>query len=536
MPHQWPRRVLGAPLASMSVVLCLLMSAALAQPPDTPFLRIEVGMHTAPIRRIDVDAQERFLVTASGDKTARVWSFATGELLKVLRPPIGTDNEGSLNAVAISPDGATVAAAGTTKAGTNSYRIYLFDCASGRLQRRISGLPSTIQHLAYSPDGRYLAAALRGRNGIRVYVTRDYGEIARDSDYGDNSHGAEFDHGGRLVTASDDGSLRLYDARFQRLKKRKAPGGKRPSAARFSPDGTAVAVGFDDATAVNVLSGKDLSYRYAPDTSSVGKGNLRRVAWSRDGLLLYAGGRYQDRSGIFPVLQWSQSGRGPVTRMPAATDTITGLHAIGGGRVVFGAGDPAFGVFDAKGTRVLAQRPAQVDYRRHHADLRVSHDGLVVEFAYDTLSFETHRTRNSSRIYLAEGRLLVDPRALQTALGLGLTPPRTEDLAIKEWKSSTKPTLDGMPLPLKLYEISRQLAIAPYGERFLLGTSGYLRLFDRRGKQVWAVPTPTSTSAVNLSGDGRLAIAAFGDGTLRWYRLHDGAERLALFLHTDGAR
>ena len=94
------------------------------------------------------------------DKTARVWSLASGELLKVLRPPIGSGNEGKLNAVAISPDGATVAAAGWTKAGTNSRNIYLFDRASGRLQRRISGLPNVIYHLAYSPDGRYLAAAL----------------------------------------------------------------------------------------------------------------------------------------------------------------------------------------------------------------------------------------------------------------------------------------------------------------------------------------------------------------------------------------
>jgi WD40 repeat protein len=105
------------------------------------------------------------------------------------------------------------------------------------------------------------------------------------------------------VITSYDGYLRLYDARFQRLEKRKAPGGERPSSARFSPDGTAVAVGFHDTTAVNVLSGKDLSFRYAPDTSSVAKVNLHRVAWSRDGLLLYAGGRYEDQAGVFPVLQ-----------------------------------------------------------------------------------------------------------------------------------------------------------------------------------------------------------------------------------------
>ena len=80
------------------------------------------------------------------------------------------------------------------------------------------------------------------------------------------------------------------------------------------------------------------------------------------------------------------------------------------------------------------------------------------------------------------------------------------------------------------------LAIAPDGERFLLGTEWNLRLFDRRGKQVWAVPAPSTTWAVNLSGDGRLAVAAFGDGTLRWYRLRDGAELLALFLHADGSR
>lgn len=46
-------------------------------------------MHTAPIFRIDVDAAGRWAVTASPDKTARVWDAATGRLAQVLRPPIG---------------------------------------------------------------------------------------------------------------------------------------------------------------------------------------------------------------------------------------------------------------------------------------------------------------------------------------------------------------------------------------------------------------------------------------------------------------
>ena len=90
MLRRYCGRVLCYPMACLSVIFGMCVSAALAQPRETPFLRIEAGMHTAPITRIDVDAQERFLVTASDDKTARVWSLATGELLTVLRPPLGT--------------------------------------------------------------------------------------------------------------------------------------------------------------------------------------------------------------------------------------------------------------------------------------------------------------------------------------------------------------------------------------------------------------------------------------------------------------
>jgi hypothetical protein len=45
---------------------------------DRPVLVVDPGRHTAPIIRADVDAAGRFAVTASRDKTARVWSLATG--------------------------------------------------------------------------------------------------------------------------------------------------------------------------------------------------------------------------------------------------------------------------------------------------------------------------------------------------------------------------------------------------------------------------------------------------------------------------
>lgn len=88
--------------------------AADPQPMTAPILRIETGMHTAPIKRIDVDGAGRFLVTGSHDKTVRVWDLASGELLRTLRPPIGEGNEGKIFAVAITPDGELIAAGGLT--------------------------------------------------------------------------------------------------------------------------------------------------------------------------------------------------------------------------------------------------------------------------------------------------------------------------------------------------------------------------------------------------------------------------------------
>src|SRR5262249_45368883 len=162
-----------------------------------PFLRIETGMHTATIRRIAVDAAERYLVTASEDKTARVWDLQSGQLLQILRPSLGTGSEGKLYAVALSPDDATVAMAGWTGyAWDGQHSIYLFDRASGRLTRRIDGLPNVINHLVYSSDGRSLAAALWGENGLRVYRTSDLSEVARDTEYKSDSYWADFDRRG----------------------------------------------------------------------------------------------------------------------------------------------------------------------------------------------------------------------------------------------------------------------------------------------------------------------------------------------------
>jgi WD40 repeat protein len=179
---------------------------------DRPVLAIDPGMHTAKIFSQAVDAMGRFAVTGGADHTVRVWSVADGKLLRTIWIPVGPEDVGDVYAVAISPDGSTIAAGGWTERLRGAHPIDLFNRESGNLVRRIGvNLPNVTHSLTFSPDGRYLAATLGGKCGLRVFDRdNDWAEAFRDDPYGDASYGAAFAPDGRLATTSYDGLIRLY--------------------------------------------------------------------------------------------------------------------------------------------------------------------------------------------------------------------------------------------------------------------------------------------------------------------------------------
>jgi hypothetical protein len=110
----------------------------------------------------------------------------------------------------------------------------------------------------------------------------------------------------------------------------------------------------------------------------------------------------------------------------------------------------------------------------------------------------------------------------------------TSGLTATDWESRPNPMLNGHPLTLASYETSQSVAVRP--NRALLGADWSLRLFDATGQQLWRQDVPATTWRVNQSADGRLAVAAFTDGTVRWFGMSDGKELLALFLTKDAQR
>lgn len=515
----------------IGLIVCPQASAS--GPPKDPILRIETGMHTSRLKRIGLDASETTLITVAVDKTVRVWDVATGRLKKILRVPIDGGKDGSLYAATISPDGRTVAAGGWTGYNWDKKNtIYLFDTFTGQIYDRIPDLPNVIFHIEFSKDGRYMAACLGEKRGLRVWDARTFKLVAEDTDYEDGSYGADFDKSNRLVTVSYDGYVRLYDRNFRRIKKVKAPGGNKPFSVDFSPDGNAVAVGFSDANQVNVLSGRDLSFRFTPDNKGISsRGDLISVSWSADGEYLYAGGTWDDGSGTNPIRRWSNYGQGAYKDLPASKTTILHILPFRNGAIAFGASDPAWGIFDRQGNRTRFVAGAIADFRgKIETNFLVSDSGDSVQFGFEYGGKRPVVFSVSSRTLVAA--------ASAGSSKYALSPPTTEaaDLNITEWENDTDLKLNGKALKLKAYEMSRSLAIAPNRESFLIGTGWYIRLYDRSGKVKWKVQTPGTAWGVNISGDGNVAVAALGDGTIRWYRMRDGQPLMALFSHKDGNR
>lgn len=496
-------------------------------PSTEPTLRIETGMHTAIIRRISSDDANRFLVTASEDKTVRVWDATSQRLLRILRPPIGEGNEGKVYSVSMSPDGKTIACGGwTAYEWEKSNSVYLFDRESGTMLRRLARHNGVINHLAYSRDGRFLAVCMGGNYGVRVYRTSDYSVVFEDKSYKGASYGADFDEQGRLVTSSDDGFVYLYDAQFKQVAKVRSPAGNDPFHVRFSPNGSKVALGHSDTSSVCIFSGSDLQWLYNASVAGVGKKSFSSVCWSSDGRTLYGAGTHSNTPNKKYIRAWADEGRGKFTDMLTdAGDLLSHLIPRKQGGVFFAAADPGFGAFDANGRLIFYLASATGDFRDGKDNFRVSNDGTIIEFPYE------YGGKNLARISILD-RLIENISTHSSDVHA----PKTNGLNVTNWRNYPDPKLNGKPIKLKQYELARSLAIADDNGSFLLGCSFSLRRIDADGTESWQNNVPGAAWLVNLSKDGNLAVAAFADGSIRWYRYSDGTELLALFPHNDKRR
>ena len=281
--------------------LCMLPACALGGAPSTdPILRVESGAHTQIVRALAYDATRNRLVSASLDRTVRVWTVPELRPVNVLRVPMEQHREGELTNVQVSPDGKTIATAGWTgweweRRGT----VYLFDAQTGSLRHRLTGFGSIIGELRFSQDGRYLAVGLHGKAGLVFVDMTDFSVRAHDKEYAERVIAVSFAPNGFAASTSLDGYLRIYGPDFQLLARHAIADSRRLAAIAFAPDGARLAVGYFDSPRVDILRLPELQpleTLTVPDAP--GLTSLSTLTWSRDGRYLYAAGDERDRRGV----------------------------------------------------------------------------------------------------------------------------------------------------------------------------------------------------------------------------------------------
>lgn len=208
-------------------------------------------------------------VTGGDDGTVRIWPAAGGEA-KVLKGDIG-----AILGVAVSADGARVAAAGK--------RVQVWDIATGRV---IALSDDGSLDVAFLPDGRRVVSV--GADGlVRVWdVITHKATVLRDHVSGVRSVSASSD-GRHVATAGGDGTVRIWDVTgaTPATVLRGHEGGLVWRVA-FSPDGRHLASGGSDGK-IRIW---DVSGARPPVVLRGHRGSVWSLSYSADGRLLASSG------------------------------------------------------------------------------------------------------------------------------------------------------------------------------------------------------------------------------------------------------
>ncbi len=494
-------------IAILIIFLSVCLTDTVAQITN-PILRLNTKMHTSRIRRISTDAAGKYLLTVSEDKTAKLWNAATGELIRTFRPPIGQGDEGKLYAGAISPDGKTIVVGGT------SDYIYFFNTTSGKLIQSICIITEgSLLDLEFSADEKYLAAACGEKRGIVVIRKGNSGfNYFKTLDgYGSFVPSLAFDKNGRLATVCNDGKIRLYDKAFRLISKITGTG-KEPYSIAFSPDCSKIAVGYHDVADLDVRSGSDLQLIYRPKLGGVTvKGAFHSgLCFSSNGQYLYGGGYYRQKqtNGIEwnMIRRWSNEGAGNYQDIPVCQNSVSDLKALPEGDMLYCGLEPDLGRINKSG------------YKSYYQEGEINH-----YFSYDSTYLKINETGDRLAVTTSQRQVVQFSTSSRNLVLSGDFPNGSvstdQKTGIRVTDLFDSPKINGSATSfLGKSERCTCVDIAPDASGIVFGTDWNLYYTDTAGKTIWDTSIPGLANVVNISENGQCVVAAFSDGTIRWYK------------------
>ena len=243
--------------------------------PSTPDIRPEVPV-SSPVASVKF-SRDGSVLAVGGYQDVRLIESESGKVLATL-----TGHTDYVRSIAFSPDGKRVAAAGGAPQLFGEIRIW--DVQSHQLLKSMRGHKDCIYSIAWSPDGKLIASGSYDRM-VKLWDTQNGKELGNLQDHIDAVFAVAFSPDGkRLASASQDRTVKIWDV----------AGGKRLytlndasdglTSLAWSPSGDQIAAaGYDKTIYVWRLAADDghLAQSLISDQDS-----LLSLVWSPDGKII----------------------------------------------------------------------------------------------------------------------------------------------------------------------------------------------------------------------------------------------------------
>ncbi len=214
-------------------ISCVILMAVLAATPvfaeskfDDALRRFQIKEHTNAVVAVAISPDGKTLATAGKDKSIRFFDLATNKRTNIIR------HVSDIWALAYSGDGKTLAASDGDK------NVILWDAITLKEKATITGFETPVAMLALSPDGSLLGAFEDGTQNARIWETAPSKVRAVLEGHGDKIYSIAFAPDGKsVVTASGDETIRIWQT-MAGIPGRPLRGHDGPVfTAVFSPDG-----------------------------------------------------------------------------------------------------------------------------------------------------------------------------------------------------------------------------------------------------------------------------------------------------------
>jgi WD40 repeat protein len=463
--------------------------------------------HTGVVTGVAVTPDGRFAVSASDDKTLKVWDLGTGQAVRTLE-----GHADRVTGVAVTSDGRFAVSA------SEDETLKVWDLATGQAVRSLEGHTWNVTGVAVTLDGRFAVSASLDET-LRVWDLATGQEVRSLEGHADRVTGVAVTSDGRFaVSASMDTTLKVWDL---------ATGQAVHSLDGHTGAVVGVAVTSDGRFAVSASRDKTLKVWDLATGQAVRslEGHTSVVT----GVAVTSDGRFAVSASWDNALTvWDLATGQAVRSLEGHTWNVTGVAVTPDGRFAVSASmDKTLKVWDLATGQAVGTLQGHTSYV---PGVAVTPDGRVVVSASEDNTLKVWDLATGQAVRSLEGHT-ADVNAVAVTPDGRFAVSASRDETLKVWDLATGQavrSLEGHTSVVTGVAVTSD-------DRFAVSTSDdkTLKVWDlATGQAVRSLEGHTSVvTDVAVTPDGRFAVSASEDRTLKLWNLATGQPLLTLETH-----